>query len=369
MGLFLALSLARAGIPFRVYESRTEIRRESRSIGIHPPSLELLASLDLVDRFVANGVQVERAEVHGEGGKIGAMSFGACRPPFRFVLTLPQMLTELFLREALEARVPGAIETAHVKSVSEARAAGVRVDLVNDRGAKEEREHPIVVACDGKRSAVRESLGVAFEGRTYPGRYAMADFRDTTSLGSAAAIYLGKEGLLESFPLPAGFRRWVVRCTDAEDAGTRCVVERVKERAGIDLEEENAEYASTFRANRFLANRFSVGRVAFAGDAAHEISPIGGQGMNLGWIGAAMLAKTIAASRESENPTRALAADAAERRRHAVVAARRAELNMWLGRPVGGTRIRDAVLAQILDSPARHVLARSVTMRGLHGGI
>ena len=58
VGLFLALALVRASVAAQVFERRCEGRAASRSIGIHPPSLDLLGGLGLADRFVERGVVV-----------------------------------------------------------------------------------------------------------------------------------------------------------------------------------------------------------------------------------------------------------------------------------------------------------------------
>ena len=150
VGLFLALSLHRLGITPHVFERREGPRPASRSIGIHPPSLELLAELGLADRFVALGVQVRRVEAHGERGRLGTLDFASCRPPYRFVLTLPQAVTEGLLREALEARAPGCIRNAYVRSVE---AHGV-VHTADGRSDA----YSAVIGCDGVKSAVREQL-------------------------------------------------------------------------------------------------------------------------------------------------------------------------------------------------------------------
>jgi 2-polyprenyl-6-methoxyphenol hydroxylase-like FAD-dependent oxidoreductase len=370
VGLFLALALVRAGVAAQVFERRCEGRPASRSIGIHPPSLELLAGLGLADRFVARGVMVRSAEAHSERGLLGRLHFGGCRPPYRYVLTVPQAVTEELLRAALEERAPGSVETREVVGVESAKGevATLRLAALGGEAERqqERRHYAVIVGCDGKSSVVRQSLGVGFVGGDYPGQYTMADFPDATSLGTTAAIYLGRQGVLESFPLTGGLRRWVARCIDGEHPGTEALVAHVRARAGLRLDPSQAVHPSSFRAQRFQAARFATGRVALAGDAAQVVSPIGGQGMNLGWLGASTLAATIASNlTRGDDIARALARDGRARQRIATAAARRAELNMWLSRPVARPWMRDALVSRLLGTPARWILARLFTMRGL----
>jgi 2-polyprenyl-6-methoxyphenol hydroxylase-like FAD-dependent oxidoreductase len=368
VGLFLALALAQAGVAARVFERRTEARLRSRSIGIHPPSLELLAGLGLADRFVKRGVEVRNAEAHGERGLLGRLDFDHCRPPYRYVLTLPQSITDGLLRAALEERAPGSVEPREVLGIEPANDGAATLRLAGRELEPDEvrRSYAVVVGCDGKNSVVRRSLGLGFAGGDYAGQYAMADFPDATGLGTTAAVYLGRHGLLESFPLPGGLRRWVARCVDGEHPGSEALVAHVDERARVRLDVAEAVHPSSFRAQRFQAERFAKGRIALAGDAAQVVSPIGGQGMNLGWLGAQALAATIASHLDSgDGIVRALARDGLARQRLASAAARRAEVNMWLGRPVARPDMRDALVSHLLGTPLRWVLARVFTMRGL----
>jgi 2-polyprenyl-6-methoxyphenol hydroxylase-like FAD-dependent oxidoreductase len=209
-------------------------------------------------------------------------------------------------------------------------------------------------------------LGLKYVGADYAGEYAMADFPDSTSLGPTAAVYVGRNGLLESFPLAGGLRRWVARCVTGERPRTEALVAHVREQARVSLDVSQAMHPSSFRAQRFQAARFSEGRVALAGDAAQVVSPIGGQGMNLGWLGARALAATIASNLgRGDQLVRALAQDGLARQRVASAVARRAEVNMWLGRPLARPWMRDALMSSLLGTPARWVLARAFTMRGL----
>jgi 2-polyprenyl-6-methoxyphenol hydroxylase-like FAD-dependent oxidoreductase len=127
---------------------------------------------------------------------------------------------------------------------------------------------------------------------------------------------------------------------------------------------------STFRAEHRVARTLAMGRVALAGDAALVVSPIGGQGMNLGWLGASQLARTISTSlRDPGGAENVLAADAARRLRTARTVARRAELNMWLGRPTRRPEPRDRLIRMLLRRPSRNAMARAFSMRNLELGV
>jgi 2-polyprenyl-6-methoxyphenol hydroxylase-like FAD-dependent oxidoreductase len=143
------------------------------------------------------------------------------------------------------------------------------------------------------------------------------------------------------------------------------LVSLVNERTGYALDPERFTMTSDFRAERFLARRFVTGCCALAGDAAHVVSPIGGQGMNLGWLDAVALARTLERSlRRPAHAARALAVYEAERRHAARAAQRRAALFMALGRPTT-TRLRTTAARLLLSAPVAPRAARFFTMRRL----
>ena len=368
VGLLFALCAHEQGLRPLVFERRPDRRGGSRAIGVHPPALEILDRLGLAERFLERGVAVRRGLAFGESGPLGSVAFDRLPGRHRWVLSVPQEETEAILTEALAERATDALHSGLFV-----------VDAGQDRVVARDgawSKHPVrvdaVVGCDGKQSIVRRACGIGTRAVTYEGSYAMGDFPDTTNFGGDAAVFVTRAGLVESFPLPGGVRRWVVR--RADDAGGDADAEElaaiVHDRTGHRISADDSRGVNGFRAERQIAWSLSHGRIALAGDAAHVVSPIGGQGMNLGWLGAAQLAQVLGGClRDGRDPSRALAADAARRRRTACAVARRAELNMWLGRPTERPERRDRLVRALLDGPARDALARSFTMRHLGLGL
>lgn len=378
VGLFLGTLLAQQGVDVVVLERRTGSSAHSRAIGLHPPGLVALQRLGLDEEILAQGVPVERGVGRSRGRHLGELAFDRVRPDFPFVLSLPQHRTEAVLVRRLEELAPGALRRGW--DVHDVQDTGGRVDVVAARSpAPDSTPGPagravwrarVLVAADGARSVVRARSGIGTDLKPYPDTFLMGDFADTTGDGSTAAIYLEPGGVVESFPLPGRMRRWVAH-TGSVPAASRAedLASIVGERTGEVLDPGSHTMTSAFTVRRQLARRLVTGRQVLIGDAAHEFSPIGGQGITLGWLDALALAPLLE-DLVADDPGCPLPAIPSfqdfqrARLRSARRAARVAELNMAMGRPVSvvAGRARGIAVRGALRTPLRHPLARAFTM-------
>lgn len=362
VGLYLGCLLARAGLRFQVLERREAPPTHSRAIGIHPPALRAFEGIGLTAALLGEGVRIERGLVLGEGARVlGELPFTAASPDYPFIVALPQRRTEALLAARLHDLAPGTLRRGvEVRRVQD-EGPHVTVTLRDGQTVQARR----VVGADGWRSVVRAQLDVPYPGSTYRDRYLMGDFPDTTPFGPVAMIALTGAGVVESFPLPGGERRWVVHTgTALLEATPGDLAALIAARTGLPVPAGECRMLSAFEVHRHLAARMVQGRVSLIGDAAHVVSPIGGQGMNLGWLDASALTPLLAAPDTAPAHWQAFEHT---RRRSAWLATRQAELNMGLGRPVPppAHARRERLVRALLAPAAQPTLARAFTMRWL----
>lgn len=371
-GLLLACLLARRGVEVRVLERRAAPAGSSRAIGLHPPALRVLAELGLDGEAAARGERVRIGRARGRGRELGTVDFARAgmRPPF--VLTLPQSRTEELLAAHLAQLAPAALRRGwEVTDLREAAStATVTARRSGGSGALRMRAG-LVVGADGSRSRIRELLGIGTLGRDYPDTYLMGDLDDPAgdpdvpAAQREAIIHLEPGGVVESFPLPGGARRWVVHTgTDGAGPSPERLVSLVRERTGVVLEPGSCTMLSAFTVRRRTARRLRSRRCVLLGDAVHEVSPIGGQGITLAWLDALELAPLLA-RHVTERRADALHHDPvwrrAERRirRRARRAGMIAAANTVLGRPAGSraAALRELAVRAALRTPLRRGLA------------
>lgn len=326
VGLLLGRLLQQKGIDFLILERASKPHTHSKAIGIHPPSLSILNEIGVLDAFLAGGTRVEKGLAFSQTACLGEISFASLGFDFPFVLTLPQHENESILRQGLEPHIHFGC------SVVESDSSSGRLIVEREKGTRQSIEAEMIVACEGHRSLLRQQAGIGFHGGAYKDVYVMGDFPDSTAWPHAASIFLEPDGVVESFPLKQGWRRWVAKvdCIERE-WGAFALADVIRGRTGILVNASQAAMCSSFGVQHFLADSFYKDRLILAGDSAHVVSPIGGQGMNLGWLDVRHLADIL--SGLSENPQKNFLLRDYEKRRR--ISSQKAMFRAWMNMSLG----------------------------------
>lgn len=303
VGLCLALLLAEAGKSVVVVEAEPTPSRDLRASTFHPPTLDMLDGLGVTPLLLASGLPCPHWQIRlHPSGERAVFDLGVLAEDTQHPYRL--QCEQWKLSDALTQRLGG-----RVKVLAGVRVAGFTQDdaglavTLDEAGAPRQVRARFLAGCDGARSAVRGSLGLAFEGETYPETTILA----TTTFpfeehlpGLSNVSYCWREGG-GNFSLLRVPGRWRVSLYPQEgvpveaqmtpkalDASLQSVVQR----AGPYEVGECRPY----RVHMRMVDHYAVGRVALAGDAAHVNSPAGGMGLNGGLHDAFELAAALCAA-------------------------------------------------------------------------
>lgn len=291
-GLTLACDLARRNIDFRLIDKAPSYFPGSRGKGLQPRSLEVFDDLGIVERILSYGRfhlpfrSYDGATILGDRDLSEGL-YPTPDIPYASSLITPQWRTEETLRALLEGygrRVELSSELMHIEQDEE----GVTAAVKTEKGTKQMRAQYLVGA-DGGRSFVRKFMQIGFEGDTWNGaRMFVGDVRVQGLDRDHWHTWPNHpEGWLALCPLPSTdsfqFQAGIPWQEEEQEPTLARFQEIVDERARqTNLKLTDPTWLSLYSVNVRMADRYWVGRVFLAGDAAHVHPPTGGQGMNTG---------------------------------------------------------------------------------------
>ncbi|MET9559759.1 rifampin monooxygenase [Streptomyces tauricus] len=348
-GLMLAGELRLHGVHVVVLEKLTEPTAESRGRGLHTRSVEMMDQRGLLDRFLAVSEKFQAGGLFGGIMKPWPDRLDTAHP---YGLSTLQPVTERLLDERA-VELGAEIRRGHEVAGLNQDEDGVGVELTDGTRLRSR----YVVGCDGGRSVVRKLIGVGFPGEPATVETLLGDMEltaDTASVEAVVAEVRKTQLRFGTIPNGDGTYRVIVPADGvAEDRVTAPTLDEFKERlravAGTDFGVHSPRWLSRFGDATRQAERYRVGRVLLAGDAAHIHPPTGGQGLNLGVQDAFNLGWKLAAAVDGWAPEGLL--DSYHDERHPVGARvldnTRAQITL-LGTDAGATALRE-LFSKLMD--------------------
>ncbi|MFF4472167.1 rifampin monooxygenase [Streptomyces sp. NPDC001599] len=364
-GAMLAAELRLHDVRVLVLEKETEPASFVRIVALHMRSIELMAMRGLLDRLLRHGRQ------RPVGGVFAAIPKPAPKDldsEYAYLLGIPQPVVVRLLEEHavdLGARVLHGGAVAGFQQDGE----GVTVELADGRRLRSR----YLVGCDGGRSTVRKLLGVPFPGEPSRNETLMGEMEvgvppEEVSAGVARVRETQQRFWLR--PFGAGVYSVVVPAAEVGDRAQPPTLEDFRRQlravAGTDFGVHSPRWLSRFGDATRLAERYRVGRVLLAGDAAHIHPPTGGQGLNLGLQDAFNLGWKLAARIRGWAPDTLLDTYQAERRPVAedVLDNTRAQMELHSTEP--GARAVRRLLTELMDfDEVNRRLIEKVTATGI----
>jgi len=288
VGLSLAIDLAQRGQSVVLLDDADRIGEGSRAICFSKRSLEFWDRLGIGQRMVDKGVVWSVGKIfHGEQQLYQFNLLpeeGHKRPAF---INLQQFYAEAYLVDRVEELSAIDLRWRNKVVGLEQRNDSALLTIETPEGAY--RLHAqYVIACDGARSSLRQMVGAEFSGQVFEDQFLIADVKMTAEFPTERwfwfdpPFHAGRSALLHRQPddvwrIDLQLNRYADPVAEKKPENVR---PRIARMLGHDKFE--FEWISLYKFQCRRMDRFIHGRVIFAGDSAHQVSPFGARGANSG---------------------------------------------------------------------------------------
>ncbi|TAL54410.1 FAD-dependent oxidoreductase [Pandoraea sp.] len=289
IGLATAIDLAQQGVPVIVVDDDETVSVGSRGLCYAKRTLEILDRLGCGEPVVKKGVSWH----------VGRVFFGSSEvynfellpePHYKrpAMVNLQQYYLEQYLVERAQQLTNLDLRWQSKVTGIESRDDQVTLQIETAEGSYA-LEADWVIACDGARSPVRRMLGLDIEGKIFKDRFLIADvvmnadfpaerwFWFTPPFHSGQSVLLHREAdNVWRIDFQLGWD-----ADPEEEKKPENVIPRIRAMLGPDVPFE-LEWVSVYTFQCRRMPNFRHGRVLFAGDSAHQVSPFGARGANSG---------------------------------------------------------------------------------------
>jgi 2-polyprenyl-6-methoxyphenol hydroxylase-like FAD-dependent oxidoreductase len=286
-------------INFRIIDKSANFSPYSGALIVHAGTLELLRQLGISDAAVNQGTILESVYFSFFGRRplrIDISHIGHRQSEFPFALMIEQGKTQKILSNFLKGH--GIIIERETLLTDFTEYSDHVESYISNNYAEEKIISSYLIAADGGHSFIRSKLGIPLAGTTRKRSLFAMDCTATLNIEPNGALFAFSGGATSGiFPLSDGKWRIDGAFEWHEKNATmtfRDVQENFMRKTKQNIEISDASWFSMFQSQRRNAVLFNTERCFLIGDAAHQFSPVGAQGMNHGMQDAANLSWKLA---------------------------------------------------------------------------
>src|SRR5580692_6772541 len=288
VGLSLAIDLAQRGQPVLLLDDADRIGEGSRAICFSKRSLEFWDRLGVGQRMVDKGVVWSVGKIFHGASQLYQFNLlpeeGHKRPAF---INLQQFHAEAYLVDRVGELAAIDLRWRNKVVGLEQRNDHAVLTVETPDGPYRMRAN-YVAACDGARSSLRQMVGAEFAGQVFEDQFLIADVKMTAEFPTERwfwfdpPFHAGRSALLHK--QPDDIWRIDLQLNPDADPVVEKLPENVRPRIARMLGHDkfDFEWISLYKFQCRRMDRFVHGRVIFAGDSAHQVSPFGARGANSG---------------------------------------------------------------------------------------
>ena len=297
-GMMAGYLLARAGVKVTVLEKHADFFRDFRGDTVHPSTMQILAELGLLERFLLRPHhRIDRAELEWNGRSMVIGDLSHLNMPAPFIAMMPQWEFLDFLRDAaasfpdfelrMAAPVSGFVQ-------EQGRIAGVTLANGGKLRAR------LTLACDGRASLAREvlpleQLGAPIDVLWFAVPKHMSGQAVRGVIHGAQMMVMIDRGNYWQCAFVIGKGRGAAIKTAGIAAFRAAVLEAAPELTGLEAALPDWDNVSLLEVSLDRLTQWSRPGLLAIGDAAHAMSPVGGIGINLAIQDAVASANVLAA--------------------------------------------------------------------------
>lgn len=286
-GLCFANLLQKYRQKFVIIDAKSCVSSLSKATGIHRNTLKLLDKLNFVQDIAKDAIQLNGSIIHLDGKVVKEVTFEQGQDPNDKNLSINQAnLERIFSQQISNVKFD-------TKLVSfEQSEEFVSAVVQRDSTSQEVRiQAKYLIACDGAKSSIRKSVGIAFQGERTPEWSFTFDAQVKSTLVSHHHMLMFTKGVerLVLVPIPEGYKfsgrvtdAWHEKQMSVNNPQTRGMelAQLVFQRSEIEVDVETISGFSFYHTASKVASSMQDRRVILLGDAAHVFFPAGGYGLN-----------------------------------------------------------------------------------------